>query len=303
MKVKVKCPASCGELIQGIIGDGEKLISLPIDRYSEVTLEETKKGKIKIDNNKKSILALRKTFEYFNVPDQYMENVSLQISSDIPVAKGMASSTADIAATITAAVKLLGQELNPDILGELCCKIEPTDSTIFHRLTLFDHIKGKIIEKHDWNLRMKVLILEMDSIVRTEEFRKKDYSKIRYENKKEIERAYEKFSLACKRKDKKLLGEAVTISSLANQKILFKPKLNEVIDLSNRLGAYGVNVAHSGTVVGILYDEKYLDVERLRHILLKERITEYYVKMYIVNVIKGGVRTMGEEGEVLWKVI
>ena len=39
MKVKVKCPASCGELIQGMIGDGEKLISLPIDIYSEVTIE------------------------------------------------------------------------------------------------------------------------------------------------------------------------------------------------------------------------------------------------------------------------
>lgn len=289
MKVKVKCPASCGELIQGFIGDGEKLISLPVDIYSEVTLFETRKVEIRT-NKKKAILALHKTFEYFHTPKEYVKNISFEVNSNIPIAKGMASSTADIAATIIAVTKLLGKHISPKELGELCCKIEPTDSIIFDRLTLFDHINGKIIKEYDWNPRMKILILELDRIVNTEEFRKNDYSKIRYENQNQIERAHEIFSLACKNKDKKLLGEAATISSIANQKLLFKPMLDEIIEIATGLNAYGVNVAHSGTVIGIFYDEKETDVDRLKDILNKRNITKHYIRFYTVNMVKGGVR-------------
>jgi len=289
MKAKVKCPASCGELIQGVIGDGEKLISLPIDIYSEVTLEEKKQGKI-YTNKKKTIAALRKTLEYFHVPEDHIESISLKIESNIPVAKGMASSTADIAATIVATAKLLGRELSQEELGELCCMIEPTDSTIFDKLTLFDHINGRTIKKYNWSPEMKVMILEMDSIVNTEEFRKNDYSRIRYENKKEIEEAHRIFEKAFEKKDKKLLGQAVTISSVANQRILLKPRLSEIIDISTRLGAYGVNVAHSGTVVGILYEENALDARELKYLFAKNNITKDYVKLHIANMVKGGVR-------------
>lgn len=289
MMVKVKCPASCGELIQGMIGDGEKLISLPIDIYSEVTIVESHKGIIK-GNKIKTTIALQKTLEYFNVPIDYIENISLRVSSNIPIAKGMASSTADIAATIVATTKLLGKELSHKELGELCCMIEPTDSTIFDDLALFDHINGKVIKKHQWHTEMKVLILELDSFLSTDEFRKKDYSKIRNNNRKDVEKAYEIFSLACDKKDKKLLGKAVTISSLANQRILFKPKLNEIIEVTSKIGAYGVNVAHSGTVVGILYDEDKVDIEELKDLLVKNGIANDYVKMSLVNMTKGGVR-------------
>lgn len=291
MKVKVVCPASCGELIQGVIGDGEKLISLPIDIFSEVTIEEKRNGRFNI-NRPKSLLALKKTLEYFHVPDNYMENISININSNIPIAKGMASSTADIAATIVATAKLLGKEMKPDLLGKLCCKIEPTDSTIFDKLTLFDHINGRAIEEHDWTPKIKILILELDSIINTEEFRKNDYSMIRYGNKELIERAYRNFEISCYKKDMQLLGDAVTLSSVANQRILFKPMLHEIIDISLGQGAYGLNVAHSGTVVGILYDEKKLDIDRLRHLFYQNRITKEYTKIYTVNMIEGGVKTI-----------
>lgn len=289
MKVKVKCPASCGELIQGFVGDGEKLISLPIDIYSEVTLFETKNVEIRT-NKKKAILALQKTFEYFHTPKEYVENISFEVNSNIPIAKGMASSTADIAATIIAVTKLLGKHLSSKELGELCCKIEPTDSIIFDKLTLFDHINGKVIKEYDWNPSMKILILELDRIVNTQEFRKKDYSKMRYQNQNKIERAHELFSLGCKTKDKKLLGQAATISSIANQKLLFKPMLDEIIEIATGLNAYGVNVAHSGTVIGIFYDEIETDVDRLKDILNKRNITKHYIRFHTVNMVKGGVR-------------
>jgi L-threonine kinase len=137
-------------------------------------------------------------------------------------------------------------------------------------------------------------VLELEDILDTQEFRKKDYGKVREENRKDIERAYSIFSEGCKKRDKKLLGKAVTMSSVANQKLIYKPMLSEIIDISYKCGAYGVNVAHSGTVIGILYDEHLVDIDRLKRMLWENEINKHYFKVYSVDMIKGGVRIMEE---------
>lgn len=75
-----------------------------------------------------------------------LPQVSLQVKSTIPVAKGMASSTADIAATIGATAKWLNKSISEAEIAKLCLQLEPTDSTIFESLTLFDHLRGDIIQ-------------------------------------------------------------------------------------------------------------------------------------------------------------
>ena len=50
-----------------------------------------------------------------------------------------------------------------------------------------------------------------------------------------------------------LIGEGATLSALANQTILFKPALEGIIELSRSFGAIGVNAAHSGTVIGVMF--------------------------------------------------
>jgi L-threonine kinase len=67
------------------------------------------------------------------------QEIRIDICSTIPVAKGMASSTADIAATAVATAHHLGHPLDEATLARLCVSLEPTDSTLFRQLTLFDH--------------------------------------------------------------------------------------------------------------------------------------------------------------------
>ena len=52
--------------------------------------------------------------------------------------------------------------------------------------------------------------------------------------------------------DPALIGRGATLSALTNQGLLHKPCLEELIDYALSHGAYGVNVAHSGTVAGVL---------------------------------------------------
>lgn len=104
MKAVASCPGSCGELIQGWLGDSQKLVSYGINRFSmaEVSLKETSKtGHLKAEE------ALRRTLTCFDLPSEVSSRLSLTINSDLPVAKGMASSTADIAATCQAVAAFL----------------------------------------------------------------------------------------------------------------------------------------------------------------------------------------------------
>jgi len=56
-----------------------------------------------------------------------------------------------------------------------------------------------------------------------------------------------------------LIGAGATLSALANQQILHKPSLERIIEISGTFGAVGVNVAHSGTVIGVLFDSEAAD--------------------------------------------
>ena len=69
---------------------------------------------------------------------------------------------------------------------------------------------------------------------------------------------------------------------------------SKIIEISKNYGAYGVNVAHSGTVVGILIDKSMNDT-RLIELLKNERLDSVYKKMYTSNIIDGGIR-----GEQTW---
>ena len=68
-------------------------------------------------------------FEKFGLPVDETKNISLNIKSQIPVGKGMASSTADIGATIKATLSMLNKTLTGEEISKLAVKIEATDST------------------------------------------------------------------------------------------------------------------------------------------------------------------------------
>ncbi|PAB60772.1 GHMP family kinase ATP-binding protein [Anaeromicrobium sediminis] len=288
MEVKAICPASCGELIQGIIGDGEKLISYGVDLYTHIQLKE-EMSKVRHMSLNKCYRALEKTIDYFNEDKSILDNINVYKESQIPIAKGMASSTADMAATIVAMCSMINRKITEEELAQICVSVEPTDSTIFKELTLFDHLNGRKIENFSWVPNVSVLILEPSHILETQKFRKLDYNYLRNKNKEKIKRAYDTFTQAYKNKDISLLGKASEYSALANEIILKKSKLKEIMDLSTKLGCAGVNVAHSGTVVGVLYEESKVDEDKLLF-SFKESFNREYEKIYTTKLVEGGVR-------------
>lgn len=296
MKFYGVCPASCGEFVQGVLDNEEYLSSYAINLFSVATLEE---GKEVIHTGpKKSRRAMELVFEKFNIPVDESKKISLNINSQIPIGKGMASSTADIGATINATLSMLGKTLTGEEISKLAVKIEATDSLLLNRHSIFNPLTAEIKKYMGGIDNVKVVILEPDDILDTKSIRMTpNYRMYKMQNKEIIRESFSLLDEGLAKNDLSLVGKACTYSSLANENIHKKPFLKEIIEISDKFGCYGVNIAHSGTVIGILMDKE-MDDKRVIQYLRDVEISKYYKKIYTSDIIDGKIRE-----EVEWNIL
>lgn len=276
-----------------MVGEEEYLCSYAVDMYSTVCIEE-KLQDINIGHYK-SRKAIEKVFERFNIPIKESKNLSLDIYSEIPVGKGMASSSADIGATIKATASLLGKSLTGEEISKLAAQIEPTDSIFIEQNNIFNPLNGQVI-KYLGNIQNgRVVILEPHKILSTMKIRSNpNYKNIKKQNSEVIKEAFSILEDGIRTNNLSLVGRACTLSSLANENIDKKPGIKEIIEISQNYGAYGVNIAHSGTVVGILIDKFMIDTKLIQR-LKEANLDSFYNKIYTLDIIDGGIK-----GEVQW---
>ncbi|WP_342324598.1 L-threonine kinase [Kosakonia sp. BYX6] len=281
------CPASCGEIIQGWILGSEKLVSCPVDWYSSV---EVTFGAPRADERPQTRAIVRQLLAHWQLPARLSQNIRIDCRSTIPVAKGMASSTADIAATAVATAHHLQLPLDEKTLAQLCVTLEPTDSTLFSQLTLFDHNTGETHIPCGGLPHVDVLLLESPLTLTTADYHRMARQQALLENAHALDKAWQKLQRACQENDAALLGEAATISAIASQALLPKPEFNTLLGLVERCGLYGLNVAHSGSVVGLLLDSSRHDVAEIRWCLKEKGLLAHWPKDYLLKMVAGGVR-------------
>ena len=288
MKYYGFCPASCGEFVQGMVDGEEYLSSYAIDMYSVAMVEE-KLGEVSVGPSK-SRKAIEAVFEKFNLPIKDSKNISLSIKSDIPIGKGMASSTADIGATIVATLDLIGKNLTSEEISKLASTIEPTDSTYIETNCIFNPLSGEIVKNLGSIRDCRVAILEPNKILDTMKIRSNpNYKNIKLKNQEIIKESFYLLEEGIKNNDLSSIGKACTLSALANENIDPKEGLKDIINISQNYGAYGVNIAHSGTVIGIIIDN-YMNDNKLIDILKEHKIHKTYNKIYTLDIVDGGIR-------------
>lgn len=281
------CPASCGELLQGWIMGGEKLISCPINWYSKVSVTQGKPGRCERPRMRQMV---KQVLVHFGQSPRLANNICIEFESTIPVAKGLASSTADIAAAAVATTRLLGQSLSDESLAKLCVAIEPTDSTIFKDLTLFDHQTARTRQPFPWLPDIDILLLESPQTLLTEEYHQRNHHSSLLKQAPNLAKALQQFQLAHEKQCCHKLGEATTLSAIASQSVLPKPKFRQLLDLVEHSGIYGLNVAHSGSVIGLLFNHRQHDIECLLSVLQQKQLIKYYPQTHLVKMVAGGVR-------------
>ena len=279
--ITVRTPGTCGELAQGVIDGGYFHITCPVNLFSYVSVELAKKTEIPF-NKWKTKKAVEKMLKLF----REKINLKVQIQSKIPVSKGMASSTADIVGVCLATANLLNLKISEDSISKIALSIEPTDGTMFTGITLFDHREGKTKEYLGSAPKMKILVVDLGICVDTIEFNKKTFLHTHLSNQKKIKKAFELIKTGIRQNDIHMIGKGATISAILNQKILYKPELEKILNIVLKLGAVGINIAHSGGVVGILLNYEFSDMEFLKT-KLQEKFKKRF-KFYETELINGG---------------
>jgi len=291
-KITIKIPGTCGELVQGIYEGNNFQVTCPIELFSYIHLElaDSNKDLQNFYLQEKSRQALISTLNYFGLSEKDV-NLKIEIFSEIPLAKGMGSSSTDIIGIILGVSILLDKEISADEVAKLALTIEPTDGIMYKDIVCFDHLKKGLLERIGQSPLLDVLVIDPGGCVDTLEFnQRKDLIRLRLENQKEIAQALELVKKGTIEKNIKLIGEGATLSALCNQKILFKKELEEVISTSYKRGVVGVNVAHSGVVLGVLLPPNYSEIENLKKEIVKIYKNNKDLKFYETNLIGGGGR-------------
>jgi len=186
----------------------------------------------------------------------------LDIVSNVPVGRGMGSSTSDVIATIKAVSDCHRVRLTPYRITQLAVLAERAcDSLMIEdRVVLFAHRRGTVLEILGCRLPPMVVIGCVSGPadgVDTLELPLAQYTQHEIETFCGLRTALRRATIAA---DVELLGQVATASARINQRFVPKPALDFLIALSGQLGAAGVQVAHSGTVVGLISDARLPDL-------------------------------------------
>lgn len=284
--VTATCPGSCGELLQGWLAGSQKLVSYGIDRFTRVSVSA---GTPEPQRSPKVQQAVLETLRQLALPLHLADELRIMVNSELPIAKGMASSTADIAATGGAVAAFFQQELTSDQLVAICLTIERTDSILFPSLTLFEQEQGRVQEISGWCPQFYVIVLEPEETIQTEKFHSPKTEALFYQQRHRFAKVYQQYEAAVQQQDLRLLGEAAFQSALLNQEILPKPGFQQLIQLKEEQQLLGINVAHSGSVVGLLVAERQQIVPVLQR-LQQSSLPQWYTKISVHQSCYQGVQ-------------
>ncbi|WP_051852882.1 GHMP kinase [Streptomyces aureocirculatus] len=180
----------------------------------------------------------------------------LRLSGNIPVGLGMGSSSSDVIAAVRAVADAFGVRLAPEAVARLAVRAERASDPLMldGRPLLFAQREGRVLEELGAALPPALVVgcaLGGGRPVDTLALSTRAYDT-------EDVRAYEKLRALLRRAvataDPTLLGRVATESARRGQRVLAHEEFGELVAIANRVGAVGVQVAHSGNVAGLLFD-------------------------------------------------
>ncbi|MFT4100732.1 MAG: hypothetical protein QM674_06790 [Burkholderiaceae bacterium] len=262
-----RAPGTCGELLQGAIDGRDFMINCPIDRYATAVAQPIASDAVELDG-RRQYEKVAETIGLLARRVGGLSGIRVAIDGDIPRGKGMASSTADVAAGVAATLACAGLYRTEQELARLITSIEPSDCTHYRGVADLNFLTGELNERLPAPRDLRVLVVDCGGAVETVAFERERARSVyrRHANLVRDARAALRRGLrgGCNR----LVAAAATASAELSQSILPKWAFERLRALSH-LGALGINCAHSGTVLGLLYEPSRICGERLRDRLLR----------------------------------
>jgi L-threonine kinase len=243
---------TCGELIQGFTASGEPFhVTCPIQKSSTISLRVRSAPDFAVELSDSHLhkleLALYRTAEVLE-----LEPLEIRVErwTDLDVGKGMGSSTADIVAAARALAAAADRELDTVQLARIATAIESSDGSMFPELLAFDQKSGRVVRQFDWWPQFVICMVVPTQAFNTESanFRGKEAFGAQFDD------MLDSLAKAAVSRDSAAWAIAATESARINQRFVPNAMFSVLSAHAERLGALGVNVGHTGTVAGLLFD-------------------------------------------------
>lgn len=283
-----QAPGTCGEFVQGAIEGRDFLVNCPIDLFSRATAHPGAPPGVWLRDGHsfgKIARAVALAAEAHGL-DLHHE---LHVESPIPRGKGMASSTADICAALAALCRSCGTRLDRCGFARLLAAVEPSDCVHVPGIAHVNHLTGEVLDAFPAPVGLRVIVVDCGGEVDTLGFDRERARGVYRAHESEVAGALARLGRGLRRGESSDVAEAATESARLSQRILYKPQFDALLARAREAGALGVNCAHSGTVLGVLYRADPASRERL----LRAVEAEFGADLRVVGdfaVIGGGCR-------------
>lgn len=244
--------ASFGEIVQGRTSDGEDfLVTLPIDMWSTCELTCTPiNGPLVVECDlEKSRAVLYHVLTELGILRGY--HIQCEFTRNIPIGKGLSSSTADMLATLRAVQEVFGFLFTESFISKMFSEIEPHDGLHFSSSVVYNHRSGRLIENFGYVPQFAIVAVDDGGEVDT----------VRYNQQLSFgEAILRRFDELLKRTraaftncNDKEIAECATESARCHLERTGNPLLKEVLGKIAKFAPLGIVATHSGTCVGLLY--------------------------------------------------
>jgi L-threonine kinase len=253
--VTASAPATCGELAQGYLDGRDFLINSPIAWFSTVTLRLTETPDVAVEAEgptTKIARAIRLTLDHFGAR-RY--GASAQLRHRVPRGKGLASSTSELTAAIAATAAALDRSVSTSVCLRIVLAVDGSSDGVFlPGVTMFNHLSGELYAELGPPPPLAALIVDTGGSVDTHSFDRSRARAVATEQAGKLRQAVSEITEGFARGDGARIARGAMLSAEVNQAVLPKPLLEELRQATTEAGGLGVNCAHTGTVLGVLFD-------------------------------------------------
>ncbi|WP_307792269.1 GHMP family kinase ATP-binding protein [Streptomyces verrucosisporus] len=251
------CHGTLGELYQGPLRAGADpdiaLVSFPVDRHSWVYFTPgATAGPPRPPLGEKAATAVRLFLEHYGLT---LPPGAWSTYSDLPVGVGMASSTADVVATLRCLFRGFSMPCDTDVVLGVLASIERADSVFLDEFALYLSGRHRVVRRLGTDIGFHTAFVREPGSVDTaavtplllEHYRRRG---------EEYERCLADLLKGFDSGDPAAVARAATVSAALSQEVLPKATFGDLLAHRGRFGADGVFVAHTGCLAGYLFTRR-----------------------------------------------
>lgn len=181
----------------------------------------------------------------------------LEIECSLAEGIGLGSSTCDVVAAIRAVCAAYDVQLAAECAARIAVEAEQAADPIMFEdeVVLFAHRRGEVLESFGgWIPPLAVLSVDMDPASGGIETLSLPFPQYTRAELARLESLIDSARDAFRRRDAAAVARVATASAELNQAYLPMSRFGELCALAERYDALGVQISHSGTLAGVLFD-------------------------------------------------